>query len=202
VLSQVGNPYPAGDAYNVYVARRAGNGTKSGAIVVINNHDSSTKGLWVDSAPSGWASLAGQTLVNAFNAAETTVVQADGRVWVQAPARGYAVYVKQSEYVAYVDPGAREDVEEANAGEEIKNEVELKVWSNPVRGNKLSVMVASPRTEKVQLEFLTLKGDHIIRQSTMTNESTDIDIANCAKGMYILRASAGSFVRAEKVIKE
>jgi alpha-amylase len=202
VLSEIGNPYPSGDAYNVYVARRAGNGTKSGAIVVINNHDSAVKGLWVDSSPSGWASLAGQTLVNAFNAAETTVVQADGRVYVSAPARGYAVYVKQSEYVAYVDPGAKADLEEANGEEEIKNQVALKVWSNPVRGNKLSVMVTSPRTERVQLEFVTLKGDQVIRQSAVTNEPAEMDIATCAKGMYILRASAGAFVRAQKVIKE
>lgn len=202
VLSQVGNPYPSGDAYNVYVARRAGNGTKSGAIVVINNHDSSTKSLWVDSSPSGWASLAGQTLVNAFNPAQTTVVQADGRVSVSAPARSYTVWVKQSEYVAYVDPGAREDVEEARVEEETKNEVELKVWSNPVKGNKLSVIVTSPRTENVQLEFVTLKGDQVIRQSTMTNETTDIDIASCAKGMYILRATAGGYIRARKVLKE
>lgn len=104
-LSEVGNPFPAGDAYNVYVARRAGGGAKSGAMVVINNHDSLTKGLWVDSSPAGWTSWAGTTLVNAFNASETVTVQADGRVYLSAPARGYAVYVKQSEYVAFIDPG-------------------------------------------------------------------------------------------------
>jgi len=43
----VGSPTPAADAANVYVARRGGNATKSGAIIVLNNHDSQTKGLWV-----------------------------------------------------------------------------------------------------------------------------------------------------------
>jgi alpha-amylase len=140
--------------------------------------------------------------VNAFNPAETTVVQADGRVSVSAPARGYTVWVKQSEYVAYTDPGAREGVEEARVEEESKNEVELKVWSNPVKGNKLSVIVTSPRTERVQLELVTLKGDQVIRQAATTNQPTELDIASCTKGMYVLRATAGGFIRAQKVIKE
>lgn len=100
VLSETGNPYPSGDTYNVYVARRQGNGTKSGAIIVINNHDSNTKGLWVDSSPSGYANWANTTLVNALDPNETTTVQADGRVYVTAPARGYKIWVKQSEYIS------------------------------------------------------------------------------------------------------
>ncbi len=101
VLSEVGNPWPSGDTWHVYAARRAGNGTKSGAIIVLNNHDSNTKSLWVDSSPSGWSNWANTTLVNAFDSTETTVVQADGRVSVSAPSRGYKVYVKQSEYSAF-----------------------------------------------------------------------------------------------------
>ncbi len=98
VLSEVGNPYPSGDTYHVYVARRQGNGTKDGAIIVINNHDSNTKGLWVDSSPSGYSSWASTVLVNAFDSTETTQVYADGRIWVSAPSRGYKIFVKQSEY--------------------------------------------------------------------------------------------------------
>ena len=108
VLSDAGNPYPAGDAYHVYAARRGGNGTKSGAIVVINNHDSQTKGLWVDAGVNGQASWTNQTLVNAFNSSNTTQVYSDGRVWVEAPPRGYAVYVLQSEYTAYSKTGLEE----------------------------------------------------------------------------------------------
>ncbi len=107
VLSQIGNPYPSGDTYNVYVARRQGNGSKNGAIIVINNNDANTKSLWVDSSPTGYQNWANETLVNAFNPAETAVVQADGRVYVTAPARGYAIWVKNSEYVAYTTPAAR-----------------------------------------------------------------------------------------------
>ncbi|KAA3615370.1 MAG: DUF1939 domain-containing protein [Calditrichaeota bacterium] len=101
VLSEVGNPWPSGDTYHVYVARRQGNGTRDGAIIAINNHDSSTKGLWVDSSPSGFTNWANSTLVNAFDNTETTTVYSDGRVWIPAPSRGYAVWVKQSDYLAY-----------------------------------------------------------------------------------------------------
>lgn len=104
VLSQVGSPYPSADTDNVYIARRQGNGTRDGAIVVINNHDSNSKGLWVDSSPSGFSDLAGLTLVNAFNPLETVTVQLDGRVWLEAPARGYSVWVKSGDYLAYTPP--------------------------------------------------------------------------------------------------
>lgn len=100
VLSQTGNPYPAGDAYNVYVARRQGNGTKNGAIVVINNSNA-TKGLWVNATPTGWDNWTNKVLVNAFDNTTTTSVYPDGRVWVEAPARGYAVYVLSTDYIGY-----------------------------------------------------------------------------------------------------
>lgn len=106
VLSDGGNPYPVGDAWHVYVARRGGNGTKDGGIVVINNHETETKGIWVDNATAGWSSWAGTTLVNAFDPTQTTQVYADGRVFLSAPPRGYSVWVKQSDYVAYSSPGS------------------------------------------------------------------------------------------------
>ncbi len=107
VLSELGNPYPSGDAYNVYVARRQGNGTKTGGILVINNHDTATKGLWVDTTPSGvtgYANWASKTLINALDGTSTTAVQADGRVYVSAPARGIALYVPQTEFTAFTVP--------------------------------------------------------------------------------------------------
>ncbi len=100
VLSQDGNPYPSGDTYNVYIARRQGNGTKDGAIVVINNHDSSTKGLWVDSSPTGYSNWANTMLYNAADPTDSTQVYSDGRVWISAPSRGYKIYVKKSDYVS------------------------------------------------------------------------------------------------------
>ncbi|HSV88580.1 MAG TPA: alpha-amylase family glycosyl hydrolase [Bacteroidales bacterium] len=99
VLSQVGNPVPSEDIHHVYVARRQGNGTRDGAIIVINNHDTQTKGLWVNSSPAGFSNWANVVLCNAFNIKETTQVQADGRVYVSAPPRSYKIWVKQSDYI-------------------------------------------------------------------------------------------------------
>jgi alpha-amylase len=205
VLSQVGNPYPSGDAYNVYVARRAGNGTKSGAIVVINNHDTQTKGIWVDVAPSGWGSWSNQTLVNAFNNAETVTVYPDGRAYFSAPPRGYAVYVRQSEYVQFNDPGVRsntsETFEDVDLLREGNDDPEFQVWGNPIKDN-VNVLVSTPRNEKLELTFYTTKGEAIIQLQTMTNRTTEIDFSTYPKGLYILQASTGTMKRTRKLIKE
>jgi len=101
VLSETGNPFLPTDTYNVYAARREGNGTRGGAIIVINNHDSLTKGLWVDSSPEGFQNWSDSTLVDAFDINKTAKVQADGRVFVSAPSRSYSVWVKQGDYLPY-----------------------------------------------------------------------------------------------------
>jgi len=97
VLSQVGNPYPAEDISDVYVARRAGNKDKEGAIIVLNNSDT-VKGLWVDSSPESWPTWSDKTLVNALEQSLSTKVYQDGRVWIQAPARSYAIYVLKEDF--------------------------------------------------------------------------------------------------------
>ena len=108
VLSDNGNPWPAADAHDVFIARRQGNGTKSGAILVLNNNDTQAKGLWVDNAPvSGYDDWAGKTLVNVVDGTSTTQVYGDGRVWLSAPSRGYALWVPQDEYVAMSGPPSK-----------------------------------------------------------------------------------------------
>ena len=102
VLSDAGNPWHPEDARHVYVARRQGSGAKTGALLVINNHDRETKGLWVDHAPGpGYATWANKTLINALDGSNTVQVFGDGRVLLSAPPRGFAVYVPQDEYVAF-----------------------------------------------------------------------------------------------------
>jgi alpha-amylase len=101
VASDIGNPYPLGNTSNVYVARRNGNGLKTGAIVVLNNHDTERKGLWIDATPSGAPNWDGETLVNAFDQKDMVKVYADGRAYVSAPPRGYTVYVKKAELVEF-----------------------------------------------------------------------------------------------------
>ena len=99
VLTEVGNPEPSADTYNLYVARREGNGTKNGAIIVLNNHNSIDKNIWVDSSPMGLTNWAGKWLKNAFNTTERVHVQADGRVNVHAAPRSYAIYVLEDDYI-------------------------------------------------------------------------------------------------------
>jgi alpha-amylase len=147
VLSEVGNPYPSGDTYNVYVARRAGNGTKSGAIVVLNNHDTQTKGLWVSTSPSGWSNWANLWLKNALNSTERTQVQADGRVYVQAPARGYAVYVLESEYVSYSLKSGNVVEDITGNGELTEGIASVDVFPNPVETNAEIKVVLSKESD-------------------------------------------------------
>lgn len=118
VLSDIGNPWPASDASDVYVARRQGNGSKDGAIIVINN-SYQTKGLWVDATPSGYSNWSNSTLKNAITGA-TTTVYSDGRVWVEAPPRGYAVYVQSSDYVTYVSKAALSIEDDIQVNEMVK----------------------------------------------------------------------------------
>ena len=112
VLSQVGNPYPAGNTSDLYVARRQGNGTKTGAIMALNDHESDTVKMWVDHQPnSSFSDWRGQKLVNITSGNfEEVDVFSDGRVEVWAPARGYAVWVPKSEQVAYSGPERGSDV--------------------------------------------------------------------------------------------
>lgn len=97
VLSQIGSPYPSDQTKNLYVARRQGNGTKDGAIIVLNNHDTQTTSMWVTVNASGFTDWAGQKLVNVLNTTETTTIQADGRAEFKAPARSYSIWVRESD---------------------------------------------------------------------------------------------------------
>jgi alpha-amylase len=101
VLSETGNPFPAEDTYNVYAARREGNGERDGAVIVINNHDSLTKGIWVNSSPQGFSNWADSALVDAWDINQSLKVEADGRVFLSAPPRSYKIWVKQGDYLPY-----------------------------------------------------------------------------------------------------
>ncbi|XWN37198.1 MAG: alpha-amylase family glycosyl hydrolase [Balneola sp.] len=111
VLSADGNPYPSADAADVYVARREGNGTKTGAIIVINDNSSSTKGLWVDHT-TGSALWTNDYLVN-VETGDSTLVYGDGRVFVEAPSRDFAVYVPASEFEGILSKALPTNTEES-----------------------------------------------------------------------------------------
>ncbi|SMD35220.1 alpha-amylase [Reichenbachiella faecimaris] len=190
VLSDIGNPYPSGDAADVYVARRAGNGTKDGAIVVINNSNS-TKGLWVDITPSGWSNWDNTVLVNAFDNGQTTQVYGSGRAWVEAPARGYAVYVKQGEYVAYSAPSART----VDLGFEGKLDNKLafnvsEIFPNPVVNGFSNLEVDLPDDGTVWIEIIDLWGRterQIEVQKSAGHHTIQLDVQNLRTGYYLYK---------------
>jgi alpha-amylase len=193
VLSQMGNPWPSSDTQDVYVARRQGNGTKNGAIVVIND-GSSTKGLWVNSTPSGYQNWAGVTLVNAFNSAQTTVVQADGRVYVSAPARGYTIWVRQNEYVAYSPPSTTASVgggevmlEETTMGDD----EQIALYPNPANETvKVKLDVKSPTP--FRLSLLDLSGNKLQDQEVKNTDNTyELNTGVLPSGFYLIKIKTG-----------
>lgn len=196
VLSDVGNPYPSGDAHDVYVARRGGNGSKSGAIVVVNNHDSQTKGLWVDAAPSGWASWNNSTLVSAFNSSTTTAVYSDGRVWVEAPARGYAVYVLQGEYEAYSGSRVGAVIEETlTPGIEQFSVTGL--YPNPVSDGMLYLNMEMPESGQVNILVYDVVGKlHVESNMAVAGKQTvQLDVSGLPPGYYLTKIRHGNEVR-------
>lgn len=165
VLTEQGNPVTepspngtttfTGDTWNVYAARRQGNGTKSGAILVINNNDTYTRGIWVDNdgspngtATAGYTDWKNQVLVNILNPSQTTTVAADGRVHLYAPARGYAVWVLQSENMA---------LRTANPNPVKEVVTETKVYPNP-SASQVNIEFSTAENEKVVLEIYDASG--------------------------------------------
>lgn len=130
VLTETGNPWPGDATYDVYVARRDGNDSKQGAIVVIND-SYEKKGVWVSANAAGFPTWENTQLKNAFTG-ETTSVYDDGRVYVEAPARGYAVYVLESDYVGYVEPKSSKPI-----NEKLEYNFELSVYPNPGTSNTI-----------------------------------------------------------------
>jgi alpha-amylase len=190
VLSESGNPNPSSDTHDVYVARRQGNGTKDGAIVVINN-GTSTKGLWVDATPQGWSDWSNKTLINAFDDNQTTQVYSDGRVWVEAPARGYAVYVLQDDYVSY------EGVKSASSGSisenkmtSSKKENRLTIFPNPVKAGE-QIKVSGIFEGKVQIQLFDKMGRVVYNKNKFPNSETDLRITcpSLKTGDYIIKIS-------------
>ncbi|WP_258105422.1 alpha-amylase family glycosyl hydrolase [Marinoscillum sp. MHG1-6] len=199
VLSEVGNPYPSADAYNVYVARRDENGlngikAKSGAIVVINNHDSQTKGLWVDSSPAGWDDWSSTILVNAFDNTDTAQVYADGRVWVEAPARGYAVYVKANEYVEYSSGSGARLGSPVDLSQSSNAEISAfgisNLYPNPVSEGQFTMNLELPGANVVNVKIFDIQGKlHFSESREMSagRQEIKLNIEDMTAGYYITK---------------
>lgn len=196
VLTEVGNPYPSGDVSNVYVARREGNDSKAGAIVVINNSDA-TKGIWVDATPDGMDSWDEELLVNAFDDTQTTQVYEGGRVYVEAPARSYAIYVKDSDYEAYTSPSARKanisDVNEISSLDEFAFESKG-IYPNPIMQNTAILPFTLPNQGSVSLSITGVNGQlnkTILEDAPYSKGAHEVavNVVDFPSGVYVYQIS-------------
>ncbi|HBH49872.1 MAG TPA: alpha-amylase [Bacteroidales bacterium] len=198
VLTQTGNPYPSSATSDVYVARRDGNGTKDGAIVVINNSNS-TKGVWVGTSATGMSSWANTTLKNAFTGASSSVY-GDGRTWVEAPARGYAVYVQSSDYVAYSAPKSAAGVAEIAQQE---SELNVSVYPNPVSANAY-LNVNLNAAAKVEINMYDAIGRNVANiyagELAMGNHGFTLADYDLDGGTYIVQIAANNKVFTKQIV--
>ena len=93
VLTETGRPEPSDITRHVYVARRQGNGTKDGAIIMLNNHDTDTLSVTLTVDADGFTDWTGQALVNLLDSKQVATVSSDGRATLSAPNRGYSIWV-------------------------------------------------------------------------------------------------------------
>lgn len=183
VLTETGNPYPSANAADVYVARRNGNGTKDGAIVVINN-SYSTKGVWVTANASGFSNWSNSTLANAFTGT-TTPVYNDGRVYVEAPARGYAVYVQSGDYEPYSTPPPA--ISPLSVNQHVDIVEDLNIYPNPVIDNATFSFISKTNgAAKIQIFDATGKVVKSINRSVLENVQNNIqwNTSSVHPGLY------------------
>ncbi len=185
VLSADGNPYPSSDAADVYVARREGNGTKTGAIIVINDNSSSTKGLWVDHT-TGSALWTNDYLVN-VETGDSTLVYGDGRVYVEATSRDFAVYVPASEFEGTLSKALPNNTEEkvdlAPEGFELFDN-----YPNPFNPTT-NISFNLPEQGNVVVKVYNSLGQEVAilanESFTKGNHTLIWDAANVSSGIYI-----------------
>ena len=77
---------------DLLVMKRGGNDQKSGCILTLNDHNSSTQSASVN---TGWPQ--GTILADALDTGHTVTVQTGGMATLYAPSRGYRVYVNQDD---------------------------------------------------------------------------------------------------------
>ena len=97
VLTETGNPSPEKVTKNVYVARRQGTRSTSGAIIVLNNNDTDTLSINLSVNSQGFKDLSDTQLVDAFSPTNKVKVSKDGRVTFIVQPRGFSIWVKENE---------------------------------------------------------------------------------------------------------
>ena len=217
-LTQQGNPVTepnpnntttfAGDTWNVYVARRQGNGTKSGAILVINNNDAFTRGIWVDNdgspngtPTSGYADWKNQVLVNVLNPAQTVTVANDGRVHLYAPARGYSVWVLQSEYTAVAGrSGIIPPVQTPATEPELAFTNGIKTYPNP--STLATIEFSVSKKGPVKLEVYNAEGKlmKVIVNGVLNKGKYTDQFTASSSGIYTYKYISGDFLKTGRIV--
>jgi len=197
VLSEVGNPWPTDDTQDVYVARRQGNETKDGAIIVINNNNSQTKGLWVTVNVSGFTDWSNKQLVNAFNNSETTQVYSDGRAWVEAPPRGYAVYVQSTDYVGYTKSST------VAVNSLLLNSFEMKISPN-ITSSQAVIDITSDNELNLNIQVFDVTGrlmETVFNGKTVAGQNLyTLNLDKYKKGLYLINAISQTGKLSKKLI--
>lgn len=182
VLTEVGNPWPSSNTYDVYVARRDGNACKDGAIVCINNAYEE-KGVWVTVNATGMSNWSNTTLKNAITG-ETTTVYSDGRAYIKAPSRGYAIYVLATDYVPYSAPQPAAPL----AIDSNKPQVEaLSIYPNPVNKQaNISFVSHVPGNAKVEIFDVTGRLIQSTKQMVLVDQNNLVswNTGQAKSGLY------------------
>ncbi|HEX2848303.1 MAG TPA: T9SS type A sorting domain-containing protein, partial [Chitinophagaceae bacterium] len=218
VLTEQGNPVTepspngtttfAGDTWNVYAARRQGNGTKSGGILVINNNNSLTRGIWVDNdgspngtATSGYSDWKNQVLVNALDTTQKTTVANDGRVHVWAPARGYAIWVLKSEYVGDGIARGVQPRAPMPAAEPDPTENAVRAYPNPAV-SQTTIEFTLAKTASVRLEMFDSNGRliQVLASGKMNKGRYQCEFRSPVNGMYTYRLRLDNEVKTGRVM--
>jgi alpha-amylase len=218
VLTDGGNPVGVsaspsnnGSTANVYIARRQGNGSKTGAILVLNNHESSTKGMWVNNTKNAatYPDWKDKTLVNVLNPTETAVVQSDGRVLLWAPARGASVWVPQNEYVPFSYMTASgcasisDDVEFINDASTPSNPAGLKAYPNPTDNQAYVVFTTAAESHvNVKITDMTGRTIEVLADQTMMAGTHELnwDGSKAEPGIYLCVVRAEGKTSTERIL--
>ena len=94
VLTMMGNPVPDKNTKNIYVVRQNAIDEKGGAVLVMNNHVSSTLDIVVDITPSGFEDWSGQALINP-QTGEEIQIDLNGRAKFSSSPLSYSIWIKK-----------------------------------------------------------------------------------------------------------
>jgi alpha-amylase len=137
-------------------------------------------------------------LKNALDPTERTQVQADGRVYVQAPARGYAIYVLENEYVAYTLKSAASNVVPTQ-----DESYTVSAFPMPAR-EYANVNIYLTQESSVDVNIYNTSGQmvaHIYKgQLPKGSETWQWATSNIQSGLYLCKVNVNGKIRVLKIL--